>query len=254
MVGGTPGRVERCHARRAAVWQERENGRLAPPPPPGNHNGMPRPRVSTNLAVSADGKITSVRGIPSGWTSAEDHRRFLELRRGADALLAGRGTLDADRMTMTAPGSAVPPLRCVVSRRGNLDPQHPLFRTPGGAIHLLVTESSAEIPPEIASAVTVHRTGLAEFLEILATDLGVKTLHCEGGGSLIRALAELDAIDDFHVTLAGHILFGGRDARTATGIPGGFLPKSTVFRLTHFDPRPELGECFATFSRVEADY
>jgi riboflavin biosynthesis pyrimidine reductase len=210
---------------------------------------MVRPRISTNLAISADGKISSANRIPSGWTSDEDHQLFLKHREGVDAILVGRGTLDADHMTMTGPGN---PLRCIVSRRGMLDPAHPLFTTPGGPIHLLVTGDEAlELPPSLRAQVTVHHLTLAEFLDHLATKLAISTLHCEGGGQLIRALAEIDAIDAFHLTLAGHTLFGGCEAPTATGIPGGFLPRAVNFRLTRFDPRPDLGECFLSYERTD---
>lgn len=210
---------------------------------------MARPRISTNLAISADGKISSVARAPSGWTSDEDHQRFIKYREGADAILVGRGTLDADHMTMTAPGN---PFRCIVSRSGKLDPAHPLFSTPGGPIHLLVTGGEApELPESLHSQVTLHQLTLAAFLDHLATDLGISTLHCEGGGQLIRALAEIDAIDTFHLTLAGHTLFGGRAAPTATGVPNDFLPRSVDFRLAHFDPRPDLGECFLSYERID---
>ncbi|MES2475189.1 MAG: RibD family protein [Verrucomicrobiota bacterium] len=202
-----------------------------------------RPHISTNLAISADGKISSVARIPSGWTSSEDHRRFLKIRENADAILVGRGTWAADRMTMTAPGN---PLRCIVSERGMLDPEHPIFTTPGGPIHLLVT---GETTPPPHPQVTVHQMSLGEFLDHLASDLGIATLHCEGGGQLIRALAEIDAIDAFHLTVAAHTLFGGLSAPTATGIPSEFLPQTANFRLTQFHPRPDLGECFLSYAR-----
>ena len=96
---------------------------------------------------------------------------------------------------------------------------------------------------------TIHRKTLGEFLEILADESGVKHLHCEGGGQLIRALAELDVIDEFHLTLAGHTIFGGLGASTATGVDGDFLPKSIDFQISHFEPRPELGECFLSYVR-----
>jgi 2,5-diamino-6-(ribosylamino)-4(3H)-pyrimidinone 5'-phosphate reductase len=211
-----------------------------------HHSPMPRPWISTNLAISADGKISSVARRPSGWTSRADHDRLLELRNCADALIVGRGTLEADRMTLTAPGKSVPPLRCVVSRKGRLRADLPLFLTPGGPIHLLVTGGTT---PDLPAEVTIHHGSLAGFLEKLATDLGVKHLHCEGGGGLIRSLAEMGAIDEFHLTLAGHKLFGGADAPTATGIPGDFLPSSQEFTLSHFEPRPDLGECFLTYRR-----
>lgn len=205
---------------------------------------MPRPWVSTNLAISADGKIAAATKQPSGWTSPEDLLRLRHLRESADAILVGRGTLENDRMTMTAPQN---PLRCVVSRTGGINPNHPLFSTPGGPIHLLVTGDTH--PPEIPG-VTIHHGDLTDFLTTLANDHSVSRLHCEGGGQLIRTLAELDLIDEFHLTIAGHTLFGGTGSPTATGIAGDFLPASRHFRISHFDPRPDLGECFASYLRI----
>ncbi|MCW1922788.1 RibD family protein [Luteolibacter arcticus] len=202
---------------------------------------MDRPLVSINFALSADGKISSVQKRPSGWTSNDDNARLLELRKEADALLVGRGTLESDRMTMKALQN---PLRCVVSRSGEFDPQHPLFHTPGGAVHLLATEGTCrEIPGAI-----LHRGSLAEFLTELSA-LGVGRVHCEGGGELVRELLELDAVDEIHLTWAGHKLFGGREAPTLSGVPGDFLPASREYELTEFDPRPETGECFLSYRR-----
>lgn len=213
---------------------------------------MLRPRISTNLAISIDGKITSETGVPSGWTSALDHQRLLDLRKNVDALLIGRGTLEADRMTLTSPESIRPSLRCIVSRTGKMDPAHPIFSKSGGEIHLLVTGNA---PPDLAESirarVTIHLLSLVDFLQWLAEERGVRTLHCEGGGQLIRALAEQDMIDDFHLTVAGHTLFGGRDAGTATGRPGEFLPGSRKFQMTRFEPRG--AECFLTYTRDRSD-
>jgi len=221
-------------------------------PGPGEkiHPVMPRPWISTNLAISADGKISPHPPRPSGWTSRADHERLLELRSRADALLIGRGTLEADRMTLTSPGKAVQPLRCIVSSSGKLDPDHPVFIKEGGGIHLLVTgNGTPEIPGKLLPRITVHQMSLADFLTELSIRHGVERLHCEGGGQLIRALAEMDAIDEFHLTLAGHTLFGGLKAATATGIPGNFLPESLRFRIVHLEARPDLGECFLSYVR-----
>jgi hypothetical protein len=65
----------------------------------------------------------------------------------------------------------------------------------------------------------------------------------------VFALAELDAIDEIHLTWAGHTLFGGRDAPTLSGTPGGFLPASREYELTGCDPCPEIGECFLSYRR-----
>jgi riboflavin biosynthesis pyrimidine reductase len=203
---------------------------------------MTRPHISINFAISADGRITSVAGMASGWTSDEDSQRLKDLRQGADAIMVGRGTLETDRMTLTAPHH---PLRCVVSRGGKFDPAHPLFQTAGGAIHLLAAEHVAVDVP----GVTLHCGTLATFLGTLHTDHGVGRLHCEGGGQLVRELAALDAIDEIHLTWAGHRLFGGAEAPGITGPPGEFLPASLQHELVHFDPREDLGECFLSYRR-----
>lgn len=206
---------------------------------------MEKPWISVNFAISADGKISSVEKRASGWTSEADHQRLLGLRARADALLVGKGTLVADRMTMTVPGGGKQPLRCIVSRSGALDEEHPVFRKPGGQIHLCVTGGNQVALP----GVVVHHESLAGFLSTLATGLGVKRLHCEGGGELVRELMELDAIDEFHLTLAGHTIFGGAGAPTVTGIPSDFPERSVGFEITRFEPVAGSGECFLSYRR-----
>jgi riboflavin biosynthesis pyrimidine reductase len=151
-------------------------------------------------------------------------------------------------MTMSAPGKFTQPLRCIVSRTGGIPADHPIFSKPGGPIHLLVTGETTTLEHP---GVTLHRESLERFLQTLASNQNIKHLHCEGGGSLIRALAEIDAIDEFHLTLAGHTIFGGLQAPTATGIPADFLPKSLAFEISHFEPRPDAGECFLSYRRKE---
>jgi len=214
---------------------------------------MEMPKVSLNFAISADGKISGVDRLPGGWTSQADFARLLELRLDVDALLVGRGTLVADSMTMTIPQRLNPdrqPLRCVVSRSGAFDPDHPLFHTPaGGPIHLLITGPAKRVPDALPGSPAIHCGSLPGFLATLHRDHAVNHIHCEGGGQLARSLFDLDLVDTIHLTWAGHHLFGGRDAPTLTGLPGDYLPASRQFRLDHFEPRPELGECFLTYRR-----
>jgi riboflavin biosynthesis pyrimidine reductase len=207
---------------------------------------MRRPWISTNLALSADGKISDTAKRPSGWTSSADHERLIGLRRPADALMVGHGTLKSDRMTLTVPGQERQPLRCIISRHGEIAPDHPVFVKPGGDIHILATACLAN---QGNAPATHHQGDLPSFLETLAVTHGVRHLHCEGGGQLIAALAALDFIDEFHATLAGHTIFGGMEAATATGVPGPWLPESRRFEITSFDPRPATGECFVSWRR-----
>lgn len=208
-----------------------------------------KPHVSLNLALSADGKISDPNSRPSGWTSALDHDRLLDLRHGSDALLVGRRTWLADRMTMLVPGSTRQPLRCLVTRHGDLDPLHPLFHTPGGAIHVLCTESQ----PAHAHRedIYLHSGTLESFLATLHDSYQVRTLHCEGGGFLVRELLRIHAVDTIYLTLAGHTLFGGLASATLTGPPDTeFLSASTYLTLESFEPIPTTGECFLTYQRA----
>jgi riboflavin biosynthesis pyrimidine reductase len=145
-------------------------------------------------------------------------------------------------------------LRCIVSRTGNFDAEHPVFKKSGGPIHLLTTgDLAAENPFPRGGDIVHHHQTLEEFLRTLATDHAVKSLHCEGGGQLIRALAEMDAIDEFHLTLAAHTLFGGSKSPTSTGVPSAFLTCSSQFELSHCEPHQELGECFLSYTRIGSD-
>jgi len=205
-----------------------------------------RPWISCNLAISADGKISSAGHRPANWTSDKDLQRLKELRKGADALMVGRGTAETDRMTMTVEGAGPQPLRCIVSRHGELAADHPIFSRAGGDIHLLATEGFRGEP---SGRVTAHESTLADFLCSLQERFGVERLHCEGGGMLIRALAELEAIDEFHITWAGHTLLGGAQSPTLTGMLGQYLDSSKSFTISRFEQLPETGECFLTYRR-----
>jgi 2,5-diamino-6-(ribosylamino)-4(3H)-pyrimidinone 5'-phosphate reductase len=208
---------------------------------------MRRPWISTNLALSADGKTSDAAHRPSGWTSSADHQRLVALRRHADALMVGHGTLKADRMTLAVPDAVRQPLRCIVSRHGDIDAAHPVFSMPGGDIHVLATSG---LTGSRHPAVTYHQENLPSFLETLAATHGVRHLHCEGGGQLIAALAALDFIDEFHATLAAHTLFGGVEAPTATGTPGAWLPESRRYEVIALDHQQDSGECFVTWRRL----
>ena len=90
-----------------------------------------------------------------------------------------------------------------------------------------------------------------EFLGGLQLNHGVRRLHCEGGGTLVRELAELDVIDEIHLTWAGHQLFGGAQTPGIMGNGGTFLPTSRSFRLTHFEPLEAQGEVFLSYERTQ---
>jgi len=202
----------------------------------------PKLRVIINLALTADGKISTTGKSPAHFTSKKDFARLLEIRKRADAILVGRGTLEADQMTMKVEDRS--PWRCVISQSGKLEPDHPLFHSEGGPRHLIVGKDAqvSNLPA------TIHRTNLAGFLEKLCHTPEVDTLLCEGGGSLVKELFELDVVDEINLTWAPHTLFGGHTAPTLTGLPGDFMPASRHYELVEIIKHRE-DEVFLTYHK-----
>ena len=218
--------------------------------------------ISANMAMSADAKISTRSYTPARFTSQRDSQRLLELRKDKDALLVGRGTLLADTMTMRVPNQTHQPLRCIVSHSSPIPSEHPILHSKGGLILLCHTEpntlpertSTANTPDtNLTTQVTLqHYAGtLPAFLHHLEDQHGVKTLHCEGGGMLLKSLLALDLLDELHLTLAAHTLFGGKEAPTLTGEIGDYLATSQHFSLRHFEPTSD-GECFLTYRKISA--
>ncbi len=198
--------------------------------------------IILNMAISADGKISTSGNSPSHFTSKNDLEHLLEIRKRADAILVGRRTLEADQMTMTVEGKR--PWRCVISERGIFDPTHPFFSSEGGERHLILGKD-AETPQLPA---TIHHATLGDFLETLRTNPDINTLLCEGGGNLARELFELDLVDEINLTWAPHTLLGGKEAPTLTGLPGDFLPNSLQYQLTQVTPGAE-NEFFLSYHK-----
>lgn len=191
---------------------------------------MGRPFVTINMAMTADGKITSARREEPQFTSRLDKKTMDKLRAEADAVLIGAGTLRGDD----------PPLHV-------RDPEMKAYRRslgkPEHLINVLVTASAAveagarffkghhattrivatveDAPPErlerlghVAEVWTLG-TRQVDLTELLARlhDRGVARLLVEGGGELNWGFIREDLVDELYVTIAPALL-GGRNAPT----------------------------------------
>ncbi|MBV8586581.1 MAG: dihydrofolate reductase family protein [Verrucomicrobia bacterium] len=225
-----------------------------------------RPRVLVDFAITADGKASTAALTPARFTSQRDKHRLLEIRALADAVMAGRGTVELDRMTMTLPdeslretrralGKQPEPLRVVLSHRGRLPADLPLLNRSGAKVLVYSTEQMpSSAIEELRGKATVYRQpGETVDLRVVFHDLvatyQVASVVVEGGPSLVNELARLDFIDEIYLTLAP-VLFGGRAAPSLTGIPGEFLPETRRFDLAGFEI--EEGECYLHFKRLHA--
>ena len=215
----------------------------------------PRPFVTANFAITADGRISTRNFTPSNFSSKRDKRRLVKIRAACDAVLVGARTLASDTMSMGIPGvrGKKPPLRVIVSNSGRIAPALRVFQTAGAPIVIFTTKKMpAKTRAALASVADIflHPTpavNLALALAILRADYGVKRLVCEGGGTLLRSFAAADLLDELHLTFCP-LVFGGTTAPTLTGVPGKFLPKSVQLKLIEMKRAGD--ECFTRWSVV----
>lgn len=182
-----------------------------------------------------------------------------------DAVLAGAATVMVDTMSLglsaqdlraarRMAGRSAAPLRVIVSQGGGLDSAAKVFQSEAPP---LVLFSTRRMPAEKRMALSAicdlwifdsDRVNLAEVLKILREDYRVRTVVCEGGPRLLRALLEMNAVDEIRLTLAPRI-FGGAGAPMLTGIPGSRLEKPVRFRLRAV--RVAEGECYLMYRRID---
>jgi len=188
-----------------------------------------RPFVYVNMAMTADGKITSATREYPEFTSAHDKKIMDRLRAEADAVLVGAGTLRADdpplhvrdlemreyRRSLGKPDGLT---RVAVTSSLDLDPELRFFRkSPEAKIVATVEEAPEDRTRRLADVAEVWRVGRGrvDLTELLARlrARGVERLLVEGGGELNWQLVEHDLLDELYVTVAPCLL-GGRDAPT----------------------------------------
>lgn len=188
------------------------------------------PRVVAIMIASADGRAT-VDGRSSKLGHPEDRALLRGLRAAADCLLAGTGTLaaegyanllDADQAAeREAAGRPRHPLVATVSRSGDIPWDTPVF-TEAGVPKQVYAGRPVEVPAgATGTRVQVVPDGaLRPALEHLHAAREVRSVACEGGPGLLRALLADDLVDDLLLTLAPLLVAGDGP----TGLTGAQLP------------------------------
>src|ERR1039457_3562909 len=169
-----------------------------------------RPYVMLNMVSTVDGRA-SIGGRSGPLGGRGDRELFHGLRGAVDAVMAGAGTVRAERYGRIVPdesrrqlrrarGLAEEPLDCVVSGRLALTEDIPLLADPAARVAIL-TPSTASLQGLVAQVdyVRTARDGLlnlpAAFTELRAR-FGVRTLLCEGGPHLNSELLSAGLVDE----------------------------------------------------------
>ena len=219
-----------------------------------------RPFVVATFAMTVDGKTTTRNFTPVDFTSREDKLHLFRQRALADAVLIGHTSLKRDNVRLGIPSElqkarrkhrqTPAPIRVVVSDKGRIDNRLNIFQSD---ISPIIIFSTRRMPRKYRQALrekaTIHLTraqhvNLAAMLGTLRGKYKVRTVACEGGPTLFRALLERGLVDQLNLTIAPH-MFGGANAPTLTGLSKEFLPASVHCSL--IDMRVVGNECFLTY-------
>jgi 2,5-diamino-6-(ribosylamino)-4(3H)-pyrimidinone 5'-phosphate reductase len=209
----------------------------------------PLPFVLVNMAMTADGKIATGNRAVGSFGSERDREHLLELRAGADAVLAGARTVDGNPVTLgpgsskfrrqrLASGLTEYNLRVIVSGTGTINAKAEVFARRFSPLILLTTERTSKHRfkelAELVDEVKVCGCNEIDFvlaLRWLRQKWRVKRLLCEGGGELNAALFRDGLVDELHLTWCPFI-FGGREAPTvADGLGVDRLAQADSFQL-----------------------
>jgi riboflavin-specific deaminase-like protein len=185
-----------------------------------------RPYVAVNFVSSVDGRA-AFGGRSGALGDDADRELFHALRDQVDAVMAGTGTLRAERYgrlvrdpqrraARERAGLRPEPLAVVVSRSLHIPLDIPLFQDPESTI-AVYTASDAELE-ECPADVRLTRLDPAEMtmtaaLRRVRADHGVRSLLCEGGPTVFGALVHERVADELFLTLSPK-LAGGTDPLT----------------------------------------
>jgi len=191
------------------------------------------PWLRANFVASLDGAATHD-GLSAGLGSVGDQRVFHTLRRLADVIVVGAGTVRAegyggsllgvDAMRWREEHGLAPhPQFAIVSARLKLDPASSVFAD-APQRPLVIT---------CAAAPADRRAALAEVAELIdcgeervdsslmrerLAERGLPQMHSEGGPHLLGSMIQDGAIDELSLTLASQ-LEGGTARRITDGHP-----------------------------------
>jgi 2,5-diamino-6-(ribosylamino)-4(3H)-pyrimidinone 5'-phosphate reductase len=208
-----------------------------------------RPSVVVNVAMSADGKLSTRERRQVKISGAEDFARVDRLKAGCDAVMVGIGTVIADDPSLTVKnpdlksqrqqeGKAEHPVRVVIDSRARISPDASVLNK-GDGLRIVAISGRAD-PARVdvlrAKATVIvagdDEVDLARVLDELGA-MGIRRLMVEGGGTLIAGLVRARLVDEIY-TYIGSIVIGGKDAPTLADGPG-WIKEAEFARLVLAD-------------------
>ena len=146
------------------------------------------PYVTLKLAATIDGRIADASGKSKWITGPQARAKVQELRRSADAVMVGAGTVRADNPSLLPrPDKGRTPYRVIVGSN--------------------IPEKSKVLTDEAAERTLVMTGSLKKIFRELGKR-GVIHVLCEGGGELAGSLVRAGLVDEFALFIAPSLLGG----------------------------------------------
>jgi 2,5-diamino-6-(ribosylamino)-4(3H)-pyrimidinone 5'-phosphate reductase len=204
-----------------------------------------RPTVLVNVAMSADGKISTRERRQVRISGSLDRARVDRMKAESDAIMVGIGTVLADNPSLTVKsaelrekrvqrGQEENPIRIVVDSLARTPLDADLLHKGNGIRIIAISErADAARVENLKRWATVIQVGesevdLRDLMQILG-DRGIHRLLVEGGGRLIGALFREHLVDEL-TTYVGNVVIGG-DASPTPADGTGFLKEEEFVRL-----------------------
>lgn len=197
------------------------------------------------MLTTLDGAIAGTDGLSGSISSATDRLIFSEVRRLADAILVGAGTIRAERYNpmkarpeyqeaRAAAGLQPAPVVVIVSRSLDLPWQDPLFHESAQQPIVLTGshDPSSSAVKRAQAYADVQQVPDLEARTIIGAlhARGLSRIVCEGGPSLLTQMVAADLIDEYDITLAP--ILSGNGHGLVEGLLGGITRLNLAQAIT----------------------
>lgn len=168
-----------------------------------------RPFLLVNMIATADGRAT-IAGRTGPIANRADYELFHALRTRVDAVMVGAETVRVESYGPLEPAAVL------VTRSVQVPPDVGLLKAPGNRVVVCTPSPDRELPA-CAADVSYLRGTLEEGVRRLRTELGMRSVLCEGGPQLLGDLVRAGLVDELHLVIAPKIAAGPDPLTIVTG-------------------------------------
>ena len=167
-----------------------------------------RPFLLVNMIATADGRAT-IAGRTGPIANRADYELFHALRTRVDAVMVGAETVRVESYGPLKPAAVL------VSRSLRVPPTVGLLSAPGNRV-IVLTPSAGTLEP-CAARVEYLRGNVGDGVRRLRTELGLRSVLCEGGPQLLGDLLRAGLVDELHLVIAPKVAAGADPLTIVTG-------------------------------------